>query len=444
MANFDQENNSVVVNGNLNPNPTPPSVCKVITLLSIDGGGVRGIIPGILLSFLESKLQELDGEDARLADYFDLVAGTSTGGLVTAMLTCPNENNRPLYAAKDIVKFYLDHTPKIFPQNARSPIKSFFGAIAGPKYSGKYLRSTVRKVLGETRLSQTLTRVIVPAFDIKLLQPTMFTTHEAIVDVLRNPLLSDVCISTSAAPTYLPAHYFETKDDSNGTSRCFNLIDGAVAANNPTHMALSHIFKEMKKNEDYYEMKPMEKTKILVISLGTGCPKFEEKFNAAAAAKWGLLGWLYTKGTTPIIESFVQASSDIVDIHTTTIFQTLNCEKNYLRIQDDTLTGDAASVDVTTKTNLENLVKIGNELLKKPVSRVNLETGKQEELKGEGTNEEALSRFAKILCNERTSTGGLVTAMLTAPDNNNRPLYAAKDIVPFYLEHSPKIFPQTA
>ena len=61
-------------------------------------------------------MQKLDGEHERLADYFDVITGTSTGGLVTTMLTAPDEKNRPLYAAKDIKDFYLQHAPKIFPQ----------------------------------------------------------------------------------------------------------------------------------------------------------------------------------------------------------------------------------------------------------------------------------------------------------------------------------------
>ena len=62
-------------------------------------------------------MQKLDGEDARIADYFDVIAGTSTGGLITAMLAAPDiSTNRPLYAAKEIKQFYLDHCPYIFPQ----------------------------------------------------------------------------------------------------------------------------------------------------------------------------------------------------------------------------------------------------------------------------------------------------------------------------------------
>ncbi|CBI25857.3 unnamed protein product, partial [Vitis vinifera] len=204
----------------------------MVTVLSIDGGGIRGIIPGTLLAFLESKLQELDGANARIADYFDIIAGTSTGGLVTSMLTAPNKDNRPIYAAKDINNFYLEHCPKIFPQNrcfygiSTNPNTSVSGAT-GPKYDGKYLRSLTDELLGDLTLKQTLTNVVIPTFDIKLLQPIIFSTKDARTNVAKNARLSDICIGTSAAPTYLPAHYFETRDAS-GKTRSFDLIDGGL------------------------------------------------------------------------------------------------------------------------------------------------------------------------------------------------------------------------
>ncbi|CAA2963987.1 Patatin 2 [Olea europaea subsp. europaea] len=72
---------------------------------------------GEMRRLLRSEIeQELDGEEARLADYFDVIAGMSNGGLVSAMLTAPDENNHPLYAAKDIKPFYLENCPKIVPQ----------------------------------------------------------------------------------------------------------------------------------------------------------------------------------------------------------------------------------------------------------------------------------------------------------------------------------------
>ncbi|CAL9020478.1 unnamed protein product [Prunus brigantina] len=97
-----------------------PTNGSLITILSIDGGGIRGIIAGVILKFLEFELQKLDGKHVRLVDYFHMVAGTSTGGLVAAMLTTPNKNNCPFYAAKDIIPFYLEHCPKVFSESFAS------------------------------------------------------------------------------------------------------------------------------------------------------------------------------------------------------------------------------------------------------------------------------------------------------------------------------------
>ncbi|KAJ8541073.1 hypothetical protein K7X08_001889 [Anisodus acutangulus] len=382
----------------------PPTYGDLITVLSIDGGGIRGIIPATILSVLESQLQELDGKDARLADYFDVIAGTSTGGLVTAMLTAPDENNRPLYAAKDIIPFYLEHCPKIFPQKnfgLFAPIGKMVQALIGPKYDGKYLHEVIKEKLKDTRLSNTITNVVIPTFDIKKLQPTIFSTYETKRSACYDAKLSDVCISTSAAPTYLPAHNFKV-EDGKGNVIEHNLIDGGVAANNPGLVAIAEVSKEiLKNNPDFFPIKPMDYGRFLVISIGTGAAKREQKYNSSIAAKWGIVDWLFHKGSTPLVEVFTQSSADMVDYHNSVVFQALHSEDSYLRIQEDGLIGTEASVDVATKENLERLVEIGGNLLKKPLSRVNMETGLTEPIPKGGTNEEALKRFATLLVNER-------------------------------------------
>jgi predicted acylesterase/phospholipase RssA len=102
------------------------SVGKRITILSIDGGGVRGLIPATILEELEAKLQRLDGPEVRLVDYFDMIAGTSTGGLITAMLTAPSNENakRPLCSVKEVCEFYLWYAGKVFPRTRYTIISS--------------------------------------------------------------------------------------------------------------------------------------------------------------------------------------------------------------------------------------------------------------------------------------------------------------------------------
>lgn len=122
------------------------------------------------------------------------------------MLAAPNKKRRPLFAAKDIKAFYMNHAPKIFPQLRWIHILQFFfsdmihnlagwhfaslfrgpfgrmmrifRSMSGPSYDGKHLHEVVREKLGSTRLHQTLTNVVIPTFDIKWLQPTIFSSYE--------------------------------------------------------------------------------------------------------------------------------------------------------------------------------------------------------------------------------------------------------------------------
>ena len=84
---------------------------------------------------------------------------------------------------------------------------------------------------------------------------------------------------------------------------------------------------------DFFPIKPTDYHRYLVLSLGTGTQKCEEKYNADIAAKWGVLGWLTNDGSSPLIDVFSQASGDMVDFHLETVFKALHCEKNYIRIQ---------------------------------------------------------------------------------------------------------------
>lgn len=97
---------------------------------------------------------------------------------------------------------------------------------------------------------------------------------------------------------------------------------------------MGEVTKEaLKGNPDFFAIKPTDYSRFLVISLGTGSPKDEMKYTALKAAKWGLLSWLTAGGSTPIIDVFSHASSDMVDLHLSVVFKALHCQQNYLRIQ---------------------------------------------------------------------------------------------------------------
>ncbi|CAL4959965.1 unnamed protein product [Urochloa decumbens] len=390
----------------------PPSKGNLITVLSIDGGGVKGIIPATFLTFLESKLQELDGSNARIAHYFDVIAGTSTGGLIAAMLVAPSPSNakQPCCEAKDIVPFYLKHCPHIFPCRT-----GFFGwfckiihiikMIIGPKYNGKYLHKIINDLLHDTRMKETLTNVVVPTYDVKCVKPTIFSTFKARSSTLMDARLADVCIGTSAAPTVLPAHYFETVDYHTGASRSFNIIDGGLVANNPTLVAVSEITKQIQlRSKEFPEIKPLDYSRYLVISLGTGLPEQDIKFDALHVAKWGIFGWLGRHYTMPLLHMFLHASADTTDSYVANLFKAIGCSHQLLRIQHHNIPIAAVSADLSTEKNLQCLIKIGENLMHKPLSKDDCKNNYIEPMLKDRrtlTYADMLTQFAKLLSDER-------------------------------------------
>ncbi|KAJ7947414.1 Patatin [Quillaja saponaria] len=126
-------------------------------------------------------------------------------------------------------------------------------------------------------------------------------------------------------------------------------------------------------------------------------------YTVEQAAQWSAIDWLFNLSTfdSPLLNILGAVGTDMVDIHVETLFQSHDTAQNYLRVEDDSLTGDALSADKATPENLENLKKIGIELLDKPASRVNLDTGALEPIEGAGTYAQALAVFAIKLSEQR-------------------------------------------
>eukprot|EP00250_Pteridium_aquilinum_P010981 c19764_g1_i1 orf=207-1379(-) len=368
-----------------------------VTILSIDGGGIRGVIPATILEFLEEELQILDGPNVRIADYFDVIAGTSTGGLLGGILSAPDDKGRPLFTAKDAMEFYTKQGPNIF---AKRGIP-FLTQLLGPKYSPNFLEKALKENLKDLKMKDTLTELLVPTFDIKIMQPTIFSTAEAKQDESKNAYVRDVLRGTSAAPTYFPPYLFHTTT-STGEERAFNLVDGGVGMNNPTHLSIVHSFGQcsnLKNEQSRSQITNYEAyNNLLVLSLGTG--KVVRSYNAVNAAKWGAISWILKNGHTPIMDIVSEASVDLVDYNLNMLFSFIQRPENYLRIQAFNISADAASIDDISHANLKILRDIGEKLLDMPVTNIKIESGELFEERDLGTNKEALIRFSKELSKE--------------------------------------------
>ncbi|KAB5512030.1 hypothetical protein DKX38_029058 [Salix brachista] len=338
----------------------PENQGDFITILSIDGGGVRGIIPSEVLSALESKLQEkspiiFPNEAGKsLLKAHETIPFLVTEGDVRISDPDPEATKQLLTMHPEVLintpaaslRSIIDIIISLFPQ-LKGYVEPLKKILLEPKYDGKNLQDTIKGLLGEKlALSETLTSVIIPAFDIKEFRPTIFSTLKAKRDRSMDAPLADVCRATSAAPYYFPPYNFET-------SKPFNLVDGGVAANNPTFLAVCEAMKEQK--TDFH--------KFVILSLGTGAANESGKLEVGDG-EWGIADWLWQDdNSTPLLDILMTASDEMTEMYMSKVFQYSGLEHNYTRIQVE-LKQSEAKMDNSSKENLEMLEKIGQNLAK--------------------------------------------------------------------------------
>lgn len=197
-------------------------------ILAIDGGGIKGAFPAAFLATIE----EATGK--RIADHFDLIAGTSTGGIIALGLGLG-------LSARGILRFYQDHGQRVFGQLSEGA--GFFSRVSaylhrqkkrvrrfvGPAYDPGALRGALEGAFGGKLLGDSNVRLIIPAYSINTRSVYVFkTAHHQRFEIDHKRTAVDVALATAAAPTYFPAH--ELADNA-------LLVDGGVWANNPTGMA---------------------------------------------------------------------------------------------------------------------------------------------------------------------------------------------------------------
>lgn len=240
---------------------------KTARILAIDGGGIRGLYAAYLLQAIEERTQK------PLSSVFDVIAGTSTGGILALGLTTPNDTGKPKFSARDLIKLYETQGDKIFYSSIARQITTL-GGLGQNKYSSDGLNKLLHEYFGNTTLSQSLTNVMVTSYNIEEARPYFFRSDQAKEDLSADHYLVQAARATSAAPTYFSPAHFSARD-----GKQYTLVDGGIIANNPSLDALLLAKLLYPEAKDYF-----------LVSIGTG--DLRKGLAYDQIGKQGELGWL--------------------------------------------------------------------------------------------------------------------------------------------------------
>lgn len=302
-------------------------------ILSIDGGGIRGIIPAMVMAEIERRTGK------PISSLFDLIAGTSTGGVLALGVTRPDPNDprKPLYSAVEGVELYEQKGPRIFSRTLLKKIRSL-GGLTDEKYFSEPVDTVFQEQFGSSRLRDTLTNVMITSYEIERRFPWFFRSYRAKDDPNYDFPLWQVARATSAAPTYFEPCKIETDN----AADYYVLVDGGVFANNPTMCAFVDAQTHLGMTGDY-----------LIVSLGTGTASQALPYNQAR--DWGAAEWV-----KPVLSILMDGVSDTVDYQ---LNKLLNTPQNrpYYRLQ--VKLRDDIDLDDAQPDNVRQLKLIAEDLI---------------------------------------------------------------------------------
>lgn len=322
-------------------------------VLSIDGGGIRGIIPAMVLNYIEERTGK------RIESMFDMIAGTSTGAILALGLTMRNSdsslNHEAEYTAAELVNFYYKHGKKIFTEKFPTSIDE----LVQPKYSSKGKQEVLTELLGETRIENALREVFVTSYDIELRSPVFFTSnHEAeeteSLDsrkICRGFTMVEAAMATSAAPTFFPPYKLGTVHRTSAGH--YTLVDGGIFANNPTSLAMMEMMISHKRKTE----QELQRDQLLVVSLGTG--SLTRRFQYKDAVNWGQLKWVL-----PLLNVVFDGQSESVAYQLNQLMINKGDDRNYYRFQVPLSSDDSHDqMDNANSDNIEYLENLGKTLI---------------------------------------------------------------------------------
>lgn len=326
---------------------------KKFRILSIDGGGLRGMISAKVLIALENMLKaKIGSPKVRLSDCFDLIAGTSTGGILAAIYLCPSEKNPHMakYTAEDALDFYEEYGPLIFRRRTLHSLISF-GGLLGAKYPAYPLEGILRKHFKNVRLSQLLKPCLISAYDMTKRRAVFFNQAAARKNKAVDFYLRDVVRATSAAPTFFPV-----KQILSASTYTHALIDGGVFANNPSLCAYAEACK-------MGVCLDMSRLYMLSVGNATNLTTYSYK----DSAHWGLLNWAW-----PILDILMDGVAQTVDYQMETMFRGARSSRHYLRIATNSkeLGIHIPPMDDMSAKNLKLYSEIGDRLVEENCKRM--------------------------------------------------------------------------